>query len=137
MLLSDENSECTSSEISPLNHTHSEEPLAHIAGKYILKIKEENRLTQSTMQKVAQATSDLFSVACRRLKRKVEEALDDANLEKLPGIDDAFEEVITPFEQLNAKWMLAEFTRDKLPYVVHGNISFFILMRIPFMHMLS
>ena len=70
------------------------------------------------MQKVAQATSDLFSVACTRLKQKVDEALNKANIEQLPGIDAAFEEVMTPFEQLHAKWMLPEFTRDKLPYVV-------------------
>ena len=124
--LSDGNSESTSSEICLPNQTHSEEPLADIAGKYVLKIKEENRLTQSTMKKVAQATSDLFGVACRRLKRKVEEALNDANIEELPGIDAAFEEVVAPFEQLDAKWMLAEFTRDKLPYVVSTQcISFF------------
>ena len=110
--------ESTYSEISPPSQTHSEEPLANIAGKYIQKIKEENRLTQSTMQKVSQATSGLFSVACTRLKQKVDEALNKANIEQLPGIDAAFEEVMTPFEQLHAKWMLPEFTRDKLPYVV-------------------
>lgn len=92
--------------------------MGDIAGKYLLKIKEENRLTQTTIQKVAQATSELFSVACRRLKRKVDEALNDANIEELPGIEDAFEEVIAPFQQLDAKWMLPEFTRDKLPYIV-------------------
>lgn len=70
------------------------------------------------MQKVAQATSDLFSVACTRLKRKVDEALNEANIEQLPGFDALFEEVMTPFQQLHAKWMLPEFSPNKLPYVV-------------------
>ena len=83
-----------------------------------MKIKEENRLTQATIQRVALATSDLFSVACRRLKRKVEETLRHANIDELPGLEAAFEDFTSPSEQLQTKWMLAEFRREKLPYVV-------------------
>ena len=100
------------------NQTNDEGPLVDIMAKYLLKVKEENRLTQTTVEKIAKATSELFSVACRRLQRKVDETLKDANMEKLPGIDAAFEEVTAPFEQLDSKWMLPEFTRKKLPYVV-------------------
>lgn len=119
-LPSDGNSEATCYLDRP-SHTQSNEdngPLADITGKYLLKVKEENRLTQTTIQNIAKATSELFSVACNRLKRKVKETLKDANVETMPGIKAAFEEVISPFEDLDAKWMFPEFTRDKLPYVV-------------------
>lgn len=112
------------------NQTNEEaqESLTDIAGKYLLKVKEENRLTQTTTQKIAEATSQLFYVACRRLKQKVEETLKDANVERLPGIEDAFEEIAAPFEQLDAKWMLPEFSRKKLPYVVCSTFYTFICM---------
>ena len=58
-----------------------EELLTDLTAKYLFKIKEENRLTQSTIQKIAMCTADLFSVACRRLKRKVDQSLEDANIE--------------------------------------------------------
>ena len=56
--------------INLLNQTHSEEPLTNSTGRYLLKIKEENRLTQTATQRVGQATSDLFSATFRRLQRK-------------------------------------------------------------------
>ncbi|KAL9963157.1 hypothetical protein ACROYT_G032332 [Oculina patagonica] len=101
------NMTCLQTKHVSANQTNDEakESLTDIAGKYLLKVKEENRLTQTTTQKIAEATSELFSVACRRLKRKVEETLKDANVEQLPGIEDAFEEIAAPFEQLDAKNM--------------------------------
>lgn len=119
-LLLHENSEVVhSAERLLSNKTNDdEEPLVNITGKYLLKVKEENRLTQTTVQNIAKATSELFLVACRRLKQKIEETLKDENAKRFPEIEAAFEDVTSPFEQLNAKWMFPEFTRDKLPYVV-------------------
>lgn len=118
-ILSEDKSGTSSTEMQSFhNHSQHEEPLTDIAGKYLVKIKEENRLTQTTMERVAQATSDLFQVTLRKLKRKVEETLKDANIDELPGLEDTFEEFNNPFEELQTKWMLREFTREKLPYVV-------------------
>lgn len=93
------------------------EPLVNITGKYLLKVEEENRLTQTTVQNIAKATSEIFRFACSRLKRKIEK-LKNKNAERFPGIEAAFEDVASAFERLNAKWMFPEFTRGKLPYVV-------------------
>lgn len=96
-----------------------EEPLTDLTAKYLFKIKEENRLTQSTVQKIAMCTADLFSVACRRLKRKVDQSLEDANIEDLPGLDAVFEEFIYPFEDLQTICMTSQFQRHEfLSYVV-------------------
>ncbi|KAK2562634.1 hypothetical protein P5673_014324 [Acropora cervicornis] len=69
-------------------------------GKYLFKIKEQNRLTQTFTQRFGEAKSDLFGVACRRLKRRVEETLDDAGIEQVPGLEAAFADFLFPFEDL-------------------------------------
>ena len=104
--------------INLLNQTHSEEPLTNLTGRYLLKIKEENRLTQTTTQRVAQATSDLFSATFRRLKRKIEQTLENADIKEVPGLEAVFDEFIFPYEDLQTKWMTGEFQRDKMSYVV-------------------
>ena len=64
-------------------------------------------------------TADLFSVACRRLKRKVDQSLEDANIEDVPGLDAVFEEFIYPFEDLQTICMTSQFQRHEfLSYVV-------------------
>lgn len=77
-----------------------EETLGDIMGKFLFKIKEQNRLTQTSTQRVAQATSDLFSVACRRLKGRVKETLEDAGVKQVPGLEAAFADFLFPFEDL-------------------------------------
>jgi len=99
-----------------------EEPLVDIAGKYLFKIKEENGFTQTSIQRVAQATSELFSAACRRLKRRIDETLEDAGIEELPALETTFEDFIFPFEDLKTTWMLTEFQKQSLPYVVERGL---------------
>ena len=103
--------------INLLNQTHSDEPLTNLTGRYLLKIKEENRLTQTTTQRVAQATSDLFSATFRRLKRKIEQTLENADIKEVPGLEAVFDEYMFPYEDLQTKWMTGEFQRDKMSYV--------------------
>ena len=121
----------SSSDINSQNETHSEEPLIDLTGKYLLKIKEENRLTQTTIKKVALATSELFSVTCRRLKRKVEQILEDANIEEVPGLDAVFDEFISPFEDFQTAWMMSQFQRNEMSYVVSCSdvLSYKLLMK--------
>ncbi|KAK2555253.1 hypothetical protein P5673_023237, partial [Acropora cervicornis] len=95
-----------------------EKPLTDLTAKYLFKIKEENRLTQSTVQKIAMCTADLFSVSCRRLKRNIDQSLEDANIEDVPGLDAVFEEFIYPFEDLQTICMTTQFQRHEfLSYV--------------------
>ena len=103
--------------INLLNQTHSEEPLTNLTGRYLLKIKE-NRLPPTITQKVAQATPDLFSATFRRLKRKIEQTLENADIKEVPGLGAVFDEFIFPYEDLQTKWMTGEFQRDKMSYVV-------------------
>ena len=103
--------------INLLNQTHSDEPLTNLTGRYLLKIKEENRLTQTTTQRVAQATSDLFSATFRRLKRKIEQTLENADIKEVPGLEAVFDESMFPYEDLQTKWITGEFQRDKMSYV--------------------
>ncbi|XP_031549051.1 uncharacterized protein LOC116286639 [Actinia tenebrosa] len=84
-----------------------------MTGKYLFKIREENRLPQVSVQKVAQATSELLTVAMKGLKRKVDEILTDHNVGQLHEIDEAFEDCVTPFQHLKTTWMLSQF-QDKM-----------------------
>lgn len=95
-----------------------------ITGKYLFKIKEENRLMQTTIQRVAQGTSDLFSVACRRLKRRVDETIEDADIDEVLRLDATFADFVHPFEDLKTMWMLTEFPNYSLPYVVYVNFVY-------------
>ena len=86
-----------------------EESPVNIARKYLFKIKEENRLTQTSVQRVAQETSDLLRVACRRLKRRIEETLEDAGIKELPALEATFEDFLFLFKDLKTTWMLTRF----------------------------
>ena len=103
--------------INLLNQTHSDEPLANLTGRYLLKIKEENRLTQTTTQRVAHSSSDLFSATFRRLKRKIEQTLENADIKGVPGLEAVFDELMFPYEDLQTKWMTGEFQQEKMSYV--------------------
>lgn len=60
--------------------------------KFLFKIKEENKLTQKSLQHIAIATRQLLQGSIQRIKRKAESCLLNAgiNSSDVPGFDDAF-----------------------------------------------
>lgn len=60
--------------------------------KFLFKIKEENKLTQKSLQQIAIATRQLVQGSIERIKRKAENCLLTAgiNSRDVPGFDDVF-----------------------------------------------
>ena len=48
----------------------------------------------------------------------MEETVDDAGIKQVPGLEAAFADFLFLFEELKTTWMLTEFQKHSLPYVV-------------------
>ena len=89
---------------------------------YLVKIKEENRIPQRTVENIAFATSRLFQGALLNLKRKLAQSLQivDVVLEDIPGATDCFDELSDCFDGLEKGWLPSD---EKLPCVVGLNVA--------------
>lgn len=83
---------------------------------YLVKIKEENRIPQRTVENIAFATSRLFQGALHNLQRSLTETLQNANivLEDITGATECFEELSDCFDGLAKGWLPGDV---KLPCV--------------------
>ena len=99
-----------------------EEPLLP---KFLFKIKEENKLTQKCLQKIASTTKQLFQGSVRRLKRKAEDCLAKAGLDsrEIPGFEKSFQDEIDDYNDIMASDMKNFHKRDdcSIPFVVSIN----------------
>ena len=84
---------------------------------YLVKIKEENRIPQRTVENIAFATSRLFQGALLNLRRNLAQTLRNADvvMEDIPGATDCFEELSDCFDGLEKGWLPSD---AKLPCVV-------------------
>ena len=91
--------------------------LQHRALNYLVKIKEENRIPQRTVENIAFETSRLFQGALHNLQSSLTETLRNADvvLEDIPGAADCFDELSDCFEGLAKGWLPSD---EKLPCVV-------------------
>ena len=95
------------------------------AAKFLLKVKEENRLGQTTMQKITGAASKFFRGTLQMLKRKLTDSLENEfNVEStdISGFEEAFEEIDDPFEGLNTAWQQKEYFKNHLSFVVSEQV---------------
>ena len=104
--------------INLLNQTHSDEPLTNLTGRHLLKSERRKQAHPNHNTKSCTVSSDLFGATFRRLKRKIEQTLENADIKEVPGLEAVFDEFIFPYEDLQTKWMTGEFQRDKMSYVV-------------------
>lgn len=110
------------SELCSISEPDRTEPvdLHDLVGTYLIKIKEENRLTSKATQQIARATSQLFHTAVNQLKRRIQDCLSDAdvNMEDNPGISEAFTNVSDPFDGLTTTLLQEEFYKSNDKFVV-------------------
>ena len=84
---------------------------------YLVKIKEENRIPQRTVENIAFATSWLFQGALHNLQRCLTETLQSANivLEDITEVTECFKELSDCFDGLAKGWLPGD---GELPCVV-------------------
>ena len=77
---------------SAVNNTETVDTEDPPLPKFLFKIKEENKLTQKSLQQIAIATRQLLQGSIQRIKRKADSCLLNAgiNSRDVPGFDDAF-----------------------------------------------
>ena len=93
------NSDCN----QQANNMINEMPSLHdLAVRYLIKVKEGNRLSNKATQNIAAATSQLFDIGFEQLEKRIEQSLSDVglNIEDVPGISDCFDEILDPFDGL-------------------------------------
>ena len=89
---------------------------------YLIKIKEDNRIPQRTVENIAFATSRLFQGALLNLRRNLAQTLQNADviLEDIPGATDCFDELSDCFDGLEKGWLPSD---EKLPCVVGLDVT--------------
>ena len=118
--LQDQEGECSANSEAEVNDESDHGTaisLQQRALNYLVKIKEENRIPQRTVENIAFATSRLFQGALHNLKKSLTETLQNADLvlEDIPGAIDCFDELSCCFDGLEKGWLPAD---EKLPCVV-------------------
>lgn len=68
--------------------------LKDLAVRYLIKIKEGNKLSNKAAQNIVATTSQLFDIAFEKLEKRIQESLTQAGLqiEDVPGIEEVFDE---------------------------------------------
>ncbi|KAK3731003.1 hypothetical protein QZH41_018751, partial [Actinostola sp. cb2023] len=110
---------------SDLDLDNQDDQVQDKAAKFLLKVKEENRLGQTTMQKITGAASKFFRGTLQMLKRKLTDSLENEfNVEStdISGFEEAFEEIDDPFEGLNTAWQQKEYFKNHLSFVVSEQV---------------
>ena len=99
--------------------------------KFLFKIKEENKLTQKSLQQIAIATKQLVQGSIQRIKRKADSCLLSAgiNSRDVPGFDDAFLDDILDCNNIEAMASNVETYHKKencnIPFVVRLTFIYF------------
>ena len=90
--------------------------------KFLFKIKEENKLTQKCLQKIAIATKQLFQGSIQRIKRKAEDCLAEAGIHSgdIPGFQDSFQDEMDEYKDIMTSKVETFHKRDdcNIPFVV-------------------
>lgn len=96
--------------------------------KFLFKIKEENKLTQKSLQKIAIATKQLFQGSIQRIKRKAEDCLAEAGIDSgdIPGFQDSFQDEMDEYNDIMTSNMETFHKRGDcdIPFVVSISVIF-------------
>ena len=104
--------DCCTTEVSPTKRS---------AALFLMKAKNEGRLTQSALNSVVHSTSDLCHQVVHRLKRKFSEAIEESTIteadkrslvEKMSSIE------YEPFEGITTEYQQGKFYKENFDYLV-------------------
>ena len=96
------------------------EKLQRSSALFLLKLKEERRITQVAIDDIVNGSRTLFSQALQQLRPRINAALaeSDCNPEDISGLDDAFADIADPFKGLETCALQEKYFRDKLELLV-------------------
>lgn len=88
--------------------------------RFILKLKESRQVTQVVIDDVVEGCTSVFQDTVRRLRASVSAKLAMAGIDvnNIQGLEDLFDEVPQPFEDLETRHKQEKFFREKLRLVV-------------------
>ena len=130
-VLSDfEDSEETWTPLSPAVQTCSDgHNTDQVAKKYLIKIREENKLSQRCTRQIAYVTELYIRESLHSLKRKIDECLTEAGLDVngIEGYEDCFDNATPTFDTISSD--ITENPKEgnnNLSYVVNMQVFIFI-----------
>lgn len=93
--------------------------VSDLSAKYLIKIQEDNKLTDKATQKIVTATWQLFNSTIQTLKRKVHTclAMENINWEHADGLNKAFDDAACPFGNLTSTWAQKSYYKTCNKYV--------------------
>lgn len=96
-----------------------------VSGLFLLKMKEQRRISQVAIDDIVEECSSLFSHSVQRLYARVHEKLASSGIElnSVEGLQDVFQNVPSPFEGLETRYKQEKFFRETLNLVVCFNSS--------------
>lgn len=100
-----------------------------VAKKYLIKIREENKLSQRCTRQIAHVTELYIRESLHSLKRKTDECLTEAGLDVngIEGYEDCFDNAIPTFDTISSD--ITESPKEgnnNLSYVVNMQVFIFI-----------
>lgn len=87
---------------------------------FLLKLKEQQRITQVALDDVVNGSRALFSETINRVQASVEANLAETGFDpdSIPGLRDAFRNVADPFKDLETQFLQQKYFRDKFNLIV-------------------
>lgn len=129
-----ENDDCSNDDISVnddnddlavedrLTENTGEENEGDNLSKFLFKIKEENKLTQTCVQQIATVTKKLFQGAVSRIKRNAEQCLSKGGVDSanIPGFDAVFSDEVLDYNDVMVSNLETFHNREgaNIPFIV-------------------
>lgn len=87
---------------------------------FLLKLKEQRKMTQVAVDDVVEGSRALFSETMMRVQASVKATLSEAGVDpdSITGFSEAFDKVADPFHGLDTCCLQENYFRDKLHLVV-------------------
>ena len=107
---------------SDLSEKNDGSPMKRSVALFLMKTKNECRLTQSAMNDITHATGELCQVVVRRMKRSMTEMVEeDSHMDhdnKRALLDKVNDIEINLFQGLNSEHLQEKYYREKFGYMV-------------------
>lgn len=128
-----ENDDCSNDDISvnddndlAIEDTLTESTADELEGdnlsKFLFKIKEENKLTQTCVQQIATMIKKLFQGAVGRIKRNAEQCLSNGGVDSanIPGFDAVFSDEVLDYNDVMVSNLETFHNREgiNIPFIV-------------------
>lgn len=87
---------------------------------FLLKLKEQRRITQVAIDDIVQGCQGLLSVTIDRVQAIIKAKLAESgvDLNQIEGLDDSFKQVIDPFEGIETCHLQERYFRETLGLIV-------------------